>query len=148
MTNTDNDKLESLEEVSIKPKVEKNRIDYPVIKVLLPKEAAVRVSNAVQCLKARNSEIKADEILSDYLNAITDEYLERQIEQRTPEEFYFEAVKQFPELRQKFIKQAKKALLRPQAGLVDLESRKTRKHTKKSTSEISQLEVSEPIFSD
>jgi hypothetical protein len=91
-------------------KSEKSVPDYPVIKVQLPRDAALRVQSALQTLKERKADTKVDELLSDFLNGLTEEYLDDQIEKRTPEDFYFEAAKNIPELREKIIQQAKKLL--------------------------------------
>lgn len=92
-------------------KSDKIGFDYPIIRVQLPKDAAIRVNAALQKLKERNADVKADELLSSYLNGITDQYLNSKIEEKTPIEFYFEAAKNIPELREKIIKSAKKLLV-------------------------------------
>ena len=103
---TDENPKKELKEV----KSEKSIPDYPVIKVQLPKDAALRVQSALQTLKERKADTKVDELLTDFLNGLADEYLDDQIEKRTPEDFYFEAAKNIPELREKIIQQAKKLL--------------------------------------
>lgn len=112
---------------------EKGTSDGPVIKVQLPKEAATRVQMALSVLKERKADTKVDELLSEFLNGITEEYLDAQIEKRTPEDYYFEAAKNIPELREKIIQQAKKALQKSDkqnlSGLA-VEIKKTKKKLK------------------
>lgn len=84
--------------------------DFPEITVKLPREAALKVSAALQTLTERKAEACVDKLLADFLQGVSEDYLELQVERMTPEEYYLEAAKSIPELREKIIQQAKKAL--------------------------------------
>jgi hypothetical protein len=109
---------EALEIQENEVKSEKIGLDFPVIKIQLPREAALKVQSTLRVLKERKAEIKADELISEFLNSISAEYLDDQIEKRTPQDYYFEAARNIPELRDKIIQQAKKALQRNDRSFV------------------------------
>ncbi len=88
----------------------------PGLKIMLPTGVSQRVLAALKELKGRKVDCKAEELLHEFLNQLTDEYLQAQIQHRTPEEYYLEAASQIPELRAKLIEQAKSALLSPRVG--------------------------------
>lgn len=132
---TENLSAESTTE--LKTEAKKPVQDYPVLKVQLPREAALKVQSALQVLRERKADTKIDELLAEYLEAVTEDYFEIQIEKRTPEDYYFEAAKNIPELREKVILQAKKALQqRPEkvlaGGTPSSEVKKPRKKEKPS----------------
>ena len=116
-------------------KTEKLLPDYPIIKVQLPREAAIKVYQAFQTLKDRKSDAKVDEILAEYLNGVSEAYLDDQIDKRTPEEFYFEAARNIPELREKIIQQAKKALQRTEKASITIATVELKKNKKKNKNE-------------
>lgn len=91
---------------------EKVHLDYPLIKVQLPKEAALKVHDAMVKLKDRKAELRIDELLADFLNEISEKYLEDQVDRHTPDDYYLEAAHQIPELRDLIIEKAKAALNR------------------------------------
>ncbi len=91
-------------------RLEKAQPDYPTIKVQLPKNAAIKVHEAMLKLKERKAEFRVDDLLAGFLDEISDRYLESKIDQHTPDEYYFIAAGQIPELRDLIIQKAKAAL--------------------------------------
>jgi len=99
------------EDVQKKGKSEKG-VNYPVIRVQLPKSVALSVQETLLTLKERKADTKVDELLSEFIETLSADYLEEQLEKHTPEAYYLEAAAAIPEIRAKFIEQAKKALSR------------------------------------
>lgn len=93
-----------------KIKVDRNQ-EFPAIKVQLPKDVAGRVLSALTILKERKADTKVDELLAEFLETLSQKFLDEQIERRTPEDYYLEAAAAIPELKAKLVEQAKKALL-------------------------------------
>ncbi len=128
-------------------RVERSTPDYPMIKVQLPKEAALRVQATLQVLRERKSDTKVDDLLSEFLNSIGEDYLENQVEKRTPEDYYFEAARNIPELREKIIQQAKKALQKTdkiQANSLLAEPRRTKKKDKTEEIQVNSGDAPQP----
>ena len=86
--------------------------EIPVIRVQLPKEATLLVRKALQTLKERGGVAKADELLEEFLSGITESYLQGQVDQKTPDAFYFELAKGMPSLKESIVKKARKAFQR------------------------------------
>jgi uncharacterized membrane protein YheB (UPF0754 family) len=122
---------EAVENQKKEMRSEKTSADFPNIKIQLPREAAIKIQAALQVLKERKADTKADELLAEFLETVTDDYLDLQIEKRTPEDYYFEAAKTIPDLREKIIQQTKKALQRTDKTLVSLPAPETKKARKK-----------------
>jgi len=132
-------------------KTEKTTSDFPIIKVQLPREAAIKVQSALLVLRERKADTKADELIAEFLDGVTEEYLDSQIEKRTPEDYYFEAAKSIPELREKIIQQTKKALQktdRPPLSIPAVEPKKPRKKEKTADFQASEKPVDFQVLMD
>lgn len=68
------------------------------IRLQLSDQLFQRLSGAVQILKARRSAAKVEDILADYIETISDEYISRKIDELTPDEYYLYAARELPEL--------------------------------------------------
>ena len=81
-------------------------------KVRLPEAIIPQVDRTIQELKSRGVAVSPDELLSEYLQALPEKYMEEQILQRTPEQYYLEAACQIPEIRERLLRQARLSLRR------------------------------------
>jgi hypothetical protein len=85
-------------------------------KINLPAEMSQKVQEALATLRERGYAGKAEDFLAILWDQVTDEWCEVRVEALTPDEFYLDATKQIPEVRQKLVDQAKKALLKVREG--------------------------------
>ena len=82
-----------------------------LIRLKLSTKLSSAVRAAIVDLKTRGVTVTPEELLETYLDGVREQYFASQILTRTPEEFYIREALQVPELREKFAKQAMKALL-------------------------------------
>ncbi len=80
------------------------------LRVRLPVTVDERVRKILNELKQRGSSISPELILSKFWEQLTDSYLEEQLVRNTREEYFLEEASKIPEIREKLIQQAKKAL--------------------------------------
>ncbi len=80
------------------------------LRVRLPVTVDERVRKILNELKLRGSSIAPELILSKFWEQLTDSYLEEQLVRNTREEYFLEEASKIPEIREKLIQQAKKAL--------------------------------------
>lgn len=105
-----------------KPKVERQRqatrdTEPSIVRVKLPEAVGIRAKETVAELRARGAQVTLDELLCDYIGAISERYFDSQLQSKTPEPYYLEAAARVPELREMLIRQAKKGLMRNTATL-------------------------------
>lgn len=86
------------------------------LKIALPSEVSARIQEAYATLKDRGYDGKIEDLLSTLWDQATTDWCEARIEALTPDEYYLDATKQIPEVRQKLVDQAKKALLKIREG--------------------------------
>jgi hypothetical protein len=148
-TQTDHQEFDRQEKDRKEAKTDKFTADPPQIRVQLPRETAIKVQQTLLRLKERKADTKADDLLASYLEKLTDDYLEEQVELRTPVEFYFEAAKNIPELREKIVREAKKLLGKSGAGAIHETTGESRKKEsrkrKESSEEVNILNTSESL---
>lgn len=101
--------------VETKPAREKKvqvKADQQGIKVVLPMDVSQRLNDVYTTLKERGFAGKVDDLLVGFWEQVNQEWCDARIEALTPDEYYLDATKQLPEVRQKLVDQAKKALLK------------------------------------
>lgn len=91
--------------------------DNSGLKIQVPSDAAHKIQETYQTLKERGYTGKIEDILSVFWEQVTTEWAESRIEALTPDEYYLEAIRLMPEVRQKLVDQAKKALLKAKDDL-------------------------------
>jgi hypothetical protein len=101
-----------IENSKSKEKKAKEKIDTGAIKIQLPPLVSQKITDLQNQLKDRGYNGKIDDILSVIWDQITDEWCEVRVEALTPDEYYLNAIKNLPDVRQKIVDQAKKALLK------------------------------------
>lgn len=99
-------------EKKAKEKLAKEKIDVGNTKIQLPLAVSQKINDLQNQLKERGYNGKVDDILSVIWEQITDEWCEARIEALTPDDYYLNAIKNLPDVRQKIVDQAKKALLK------------------------------------
>ncbi len=82
----------------------------PINKIALPEEVLNQAQATHKELKERGANIKLDDLLSEAMLAITDEYWDRQLDRFTPDEYLLMTVVQNPEARRLMVEKAKKVL--------------------------------------
>jgi|GEM_PF-4871289 len=87
------------------------------LRVSVPHDLSVKLRAAMQELRARGASISAEDLLGGFWGKVGDSYIAEEITRFTPEDYYLEAARKIPELRERLIQQAKKALSVPTAGL-------------------------------
>lgn len=83
-----------------------------IVRIRLPAAVGIRAREVVAELKTRGAQVTLDELLSEYVGAIPEQYFDEQLQKHTPEPYYLEAAAKVPELREMLIRYAKKGLLR------------------------------------
>ncbi len=86
------------------------------LKIAIPAEISLRLQDSFTTLKERGYSGKIEDMLTILWEQATPEWCEARIEALTPDEYYLDATKQIPEVRQKLVDQAKKALLKVREG--------------------------------
>lgn len=86
------------------------------LKIAIPFDISMRLQDAYATLKERGYAGKMEDMLTVLWDQVTTEWCEARIEALTPDEYYLDATKQIPEVRQKLVDQAKKALLKIREG--------------------------------
>lgn len=85
-------------------------------KIAIPTEISQRIQDSFTTLKERGYVGKIEDMLTVLWEQVTPEWCEGRVEALTPDEYYLDATKQIPEIRQKLVDQAKKALLKVREG--------------------------------
>lgn len=111
-----NEESHSKKSKSPKEKKVAAKSDAGGLKIALPPEMANRLQEAYATLRDRGYDGKIEDVLASLWDQATDEWCEARVESLTPDEYYLEATKQLPEIRQKLVDQAKKALLKAKEG--------------------------------
>lgn len=105
---------ETLEKSETKLRLKKVRVDgeadAAVMRVVLPANVASKLREAIMELKDRGAAVTAEELLSPFWGGMKADYIETQVTKGTPDDYYLEAARKVPELREKLIQQAKRAL--------------------------------------
>lgn len=112
----DNEETQTKKAKAPKEKKPVAKSDGGGLKIALPPEMANRIQEAYATLKDRGYDGKIEDVLATLWDQATDEWCEARVESLTPDEYYLEATKQLPEIRQKLVDQAKKALLKAREG--------------------------------
>jgi hypothetical protein len=99
------------ESAGAKRKAASSESEPGLIRIKLSAKLSSEVRAAISDLKTRGVTVTPEELLEEYLDGVREQYFASQILTRTPEEFYIREALQVPELREKFAKQAMKALL-------------------------------------
>ncbi len=95
-----------------KERTDSNSNITQILKVQIPQEASLRLIDLQARLKERGYSGKTEDVISHLWEQISVEWCESRLEALTPDEYYLDAIKSHPELRQKIIEQAKKAFLK------------------------------------
>lgn len=112
-------------------KIHDGENDQAVIRVKLPVDIGMKVRETISELKTRGVNISAEDLLAEYLDVLPTDYLENQLIRLTPEEYFLEFAVQIPEVRNRLLRQAKKALSRK-----NNETPSKQKRTRQRTDEI------------
>jgi hypothetical protein len=107
----DQDNSSESELVNGRRKAASSESEPGMIRLKLSAKLSAEVRAAISDLKTRGVTVTPEELLEEYLDGVREQYFAGQILTRTPEEFYIREALQVPELREKFAKQAMKALL-------------------------------------
>jgi hypothetical protein len=82
-----------------------------LLKVALPHEQSELVRQALKTLRDRGAILRVEELLSEVIETITPERMERAILAYTPDEYYLREARNIPDLHALLIRHAKKAVL-------------------------------------
>lgn len=123
MEELNNSKDESVEAQSVKaknPKEKKikDKIETVGLKIQVPTHIAQNIIDLQSQLKDRGYSGKTEDILSVMWDQITADWCEARLEALTPDEYYLDAIKNLPDVRQKIVDQAKKALIKAKEEVV------------------------------
>jgi hypothetical protein len=105
--------------VETKPSREKKvntKAEPAGLKIAIPAEISQRLQDSYNTLKERGYTGRIEDLMTVLWEQVTGEWCEARVEALTPDEYYLEATKQIPEVRQKLVDQAKKALLKAREG--------------------------------
>lgn len=103
--------------------------DAGLVRVKLPAQIGAKVRETLSELRSRGASASADELLADYLAEIPEKYFEAQLTARTPDDFYLDAIREMPEVRERLLRQAKRALYQKKTGSEVKRGRKPRGET-------------------
>jgi hypothetical protein len=95
-----------------KEKKTKEKLEVGALKIQAPTEISQKIIDLQSQLKDRGYTGKVDDILSIIWDQINADWCEARLEALTPDEYYLNAVKNLPDIRQKIVDQAKKALIK------------------------------------
>lgn len=114
LNNSEKEILEtqSAKEKNPKDKKIKEKIEAGGLKIQVPSSISQKISDLQNQLKERGYMGKMDDILSTMWDQVTSDWCEARLEALTPDEYYLNAIKNLPEVRQKIVDQAKKALIK------------------------------------
>lgn len=114
LSNTENQIINTKDtkDKNSKEKKTKEKTEIGALKIQAPIHVAQKVIELQAQLKDRGYTGKIDDILSIIWDQITAEWCETRLEALTPDEYYLNAVKNLPDVRQKIVDQAKKALVK------------------------------------
>lgn len=109
------------------------------MRVRLPVGLAIRVRETLAELRKRGGFVSAEDLLADYFAKLGDTYFEEQLVRRTPEEYYLDIASKDPEIRERLIRQAKKALSRREAP--PREQKRRTKHSEEGNAGLAKAET-------
>jgi hypothetical protein len=117
MEELNNNEKEALETQSAKEKTPKDKkikekIEVGGLKIQVPSHISQKIIDLQNQLKERGYMGKMDDILSTMWDQVTSDWCEARLEALTPDEYYLNAIKNLPDVRQKIVDQAKKALIK------------------------------------
>jgi hypothetical protein len=103
---------ESAETQKSKEKKVKEKVETSGLKIQIPVQISQRIMDLQNQLKDRGYAGKTDDILSVIWDQINADWCEARLEALTPDDYYLNAIKNLPDVRQKIVEQAKKALVK------------------------------------
>lgn len=112
MINDSSIESKPVREKKISAKVQATKTETPGLKITLPIEVSQRIQDSFAVLKDRGYGGKIEDMIMVIWEQISLDWCEARIDALTPDEYYLDATKQLPEIRQKLVDQAKKALLK------------------------------------
>jgi hypothetical protein len=95
-----------------KEKKPKEKVEAIGLKIQIPTNISQKIMHLQNQLRDRGYAGKTDDILSVIWDQITEDWCEARLEALTPDEYYLNAIKNLPDVRQKIVDQAKKALVK------------------------------------
>ncbi len=112
MINDSNIESKPVREKKIATKVQSIKSETTGLKLTLPMEVSQRLQDSFAVLKDRGYGGKIEDMIMIIWEQTSLDWCEARIDALTPDEYYLDATKQIPEIRQKLVDQAKKALLK------------------------------------
>ncbi len=110
-----NDQQEGTKLDDTKNETEKTRQSRG-LKFALPKELEEAFSDAMNELKRRGSKASQDELIAPLFKTMTIDWLSERVEALTPTDYYFEALKEFPDARERLLEAARRAYIQEKLG--------------------------------
>lgn len=110
-----NDQQEGAKLDDTKNETEKTRQSRG-LKFALPRELEEAFSDAMNELKRRGSKASQDELIAPLFKTMTIDWLSERVEALTPTDYYFEALKEFPDARERLLEAARRAYIQEKLG--------------------------------
>jgi translation initiation factor 2 alpha subunit (eIF-2alpha) len=83
------------------------------IKIQINQSIFEKIDSAIEIIKSRGGSVTHQDFLGDYLDQISDRYINKKTESLTPPTYYLEIAKNNPELLKSLVSKAKRALSKP-----------------------------------